>query len=131
MNSPNKALPGQPDDFSEPSSHSKRDSSTLQKRISPGSKILVLFAAALCVLIALGFRSGWLALHSDERPIGRLRPSDLIETSVAQPPTDADNPPSTIRPGASIAGKPNTRTLTPTTAKTPPSPHDSDNDSDD
>jgi hypothetical protein len=65
------------------------------KRRTQTTTILFLGAFVLGLVIMLGFNRGWLAWHSDQRPIGKLRPIDLIAaTSEAKDsttdPGDAD-----------------------------------------
>jgi hypothetical protein len=53
-----------------------------------------LFVACLTALLVLigfvGFRGGWLALASEDRPVGNLRPADLIP--LATQTSDTTNP---------------------------------------
>jgi hypothetical protein len=54
---------------------------------------LIIGSVLLTVLVVLGFKSGWLAWRSDQRPVGKLRPADLVATTLA-PDLIRDNPPS-------------------------------------
>lgn len=64
-------------------------------------RALLLFGAVVVtLLIVAGFNRGWLAWHSDQRPLGKLRPADLVgATSMpesSKPPETADSQPSTV-----------------------------------
>lgn len=59
--------------------------------------MMLLGAAILVLLIGLGFNRGWLAWRSDQRPLGKLRPVDLISaTSVSE----SSEPPEITGPGS-------------------------------
>jgi hypothetical protein len=94
----------------------------------------------LLLLIALGFNGGWLAWHSNARPVGKLRPTDLIHSTTSSPqpssgiptpdatfvPIDDDHPsiPSTSKPGSEGNGSSST-------VPRRQSDHDHDHDADD
>jgi hypothetical protein len=62
----------------------------------------VLFIVVLVLLITFGFNRGWLAWQSEQRPIGKLRPIDLVTpTSVA---SVATNPLETTDPTTKPVG---------------------------
>jgi hypothetical protein len=109
---------------------------------------LLLGAACLVLLIALGFNRGWLAWHSDQRPLGKLRPVDLVtatsvpESSELPQSTGPYSQPSTIpapptaRATSTTSDDDQSRAATTTSNPAPvnSSPHDnkptSDNDHD-
>lgn len=48
------------------------------KRKAKTKDLVTLGIGALALLTTLGFEQGWLALAGDQRPVGKLRPKDLI-----------------------------------------------------
>jgi hypothetical protein len=45
--------------------------------------LVIVGVVAVVLLVVLGFATGWLALTSEQRPVGKLRPTDLVpRTSV-------------------------------------------------
>lgn len=80
---------------------------------------LLLGLLAVVALIAFGFSSSWLAISETPRPVGRLRPADLLEPGGANPPTTSvavsvpDGPGGGTGPVTTIARTTN-RSLVPT-----------------
>lgn len=56
---------------------------TMRPKATRTKNILIVGALLLALLITLGFNRGWLAWHSDQRPVGRLRPVDLASPTSA------------------------------------------------
>jgi hypothetical protein len=120
------------------------------RKIKP-TLIVCLGAIVLALMIIAGFQRGWLALQSDQRPLGKLRPGDLVartasvsDTTLAQGPSDtidslpdATSVPLTSVPPTSDANshvdskppKPGTDPITPT--RVTPRQHEDDKDEDD
>jgi hypothetical protein len=56
-------------------------------RINAGRRSRMWVAALIAVggLVAWGFGSGWLAISATPRPVGRLRPADLLPPVSSEP----------------------------------------------
>ncbi len=79
---------------------------TKRPKATRTKNILIVGVLFLALLITLGFNRGWLAWHSDQRPVGRLRPVDLAsQTSAPRTETissdleTSSSLPATILPG--------------------------------
>jgi hypothetical protein len=94
------------------------------RRTSKARIYLLAGVIVLVMLVVAGFNRGWLAWHSDQRPVGKLRPADLI-SSPASPETTltAANATSSIPATTPLNG---TTSTTRTAATTSPRAIDDD-----
>lgn len=69
---------------------------------SKAKTYLLATSLVLALLTVLGFNRGWLAWHSDQRPVGKLRPADLVSSPSSSVPADAASETSSSIPGSTV-----------------------------
>ena len=73
---------------------------------SKAKTYLLATSLVLALLTVLGFNRGWLAWHSDQRPVGKLRPADLVSSPSSSVRADAASQTSSSIPGSSFTAGP-------------------------